>query len=248
MFDEGSGSPLVVIPGVQGRWEWMLPALRALAKRCRTISYSLPPVVGFEQFVAQMDATLDERGIEKAAICGVSFGGLIALKYAAARPERTQRLILVSTPSPSWTPSPLQARYLARPWLAPAFFATAPARVWPEIAAAIDAWPSRVRFCVEHGIRVAAAPVHPAQMATRVRLRPGPDLCADCARVSAPTLVITGEAELDTVVPVSSTLEYTRLIPGARYETMDRTGHLGLITQPDRFARLVGSFVDATNS
>ena len=48
----------MVIPGVQGRWEWMLPALRALAKRCRTISYSLPPVVDFEQFVVTQLVTV----------------------------------------------------------------------------------------------------------------------------------------------------------------------------------------------
>ena len=249
MFDQGSGSPLVVIPGVQGRWEWMRPALRALATRCRTISYSLPRVDDFDQFVAEMDATLDRRGIESAAICGVSFGGLIALKYAATRPARTKALILVSTPSPSWAPSAMQARYLARPWLsAPAFFATAPVRMWPEIAAAIDAWPSRMRFCVEHAVRVAAAPVDPSQMATRIRLKPGPDLCADCARVTAATLVITGEDTLDTVVPVTSTVEYTRLIPGARHETLHRTGHIGLVTQPERFARLVGEFINATSS
>src|SRR5262245_11267218 len=26
MFDEGTGVPLLVIPGLQGRWEWMRPA------------------------------------------------------------------------------------------------------------------------------------------------------------------------------------------------------------------------------
>src|SRR2546423_1330900 len=120
MFDEGSGPPLLVVPGIQGRWEWMQPALRALATRCRVVSYSLGAPSGsadaaFARFVAQAEAALDARSIEAAAICGVSFGGLIALKYAAARPERTKALILVSTPSPSWTPSPRQARYLARP-------------------------------------------------------------------------------------------------------------------------------------
>jgi 3-oxoadipate enol-lactonase len=249
MFDHGSGSPLVVIPGVQGRWEWMRPALDALARRHRTISYSLRAADDFEQFVAQMDATLDERGIDKAAICGVSYGGLIALAYAAARPERTERLVLVSTPSPSWKPSPLQARYLGRPWLsAPIFFATAPTRVWPEIAAAIDAWPSRMRFCVEHTVRVATAPVDPSQMAARVRLRPGQDLCAACARITAPTLVVTGEPALDTVVPVSSTMEYTRLIRGARHEKMSQTGHIGLVTQPDRFAGIVSGFLNGSHS
>jgi 3-oxoadipate enol-lactonase len=249
MFDHGSGSPLVVIPGVQGRWEWIRPALDALARRHRTISYSLRAADDFEQLVAQMDATLDERGIDKAAICGVSYGGLIALAYAAARPERTERLVLVSTPSPSWKPSPSQARYLGRPRLsAPIFFATAPTRVWPEIAAAIDAWSSRMRFCVEHTVRVATAPVDPSQMAARVRLSPGQDLCAACARITAPTLVVTGEPALDTVVPVSSTMEYTRLISGARHEKMSQTGHIGLVTQPDRFAGIVSGFLNGSHS
>ena len=30
MMDEGTGPPVIVIPGIQGRWEWMRPALRAL--------------------------------------------------------------------------------------------------------------------------------------------------------------------------------------------------------------------------
>jgi 3-oxoadipate enol-lactonase len=251
MFDEGSGPPLLVIPGIQGRWEWMQPALRALATQCRAISYSLDPPSGpadaaFGRFLAQADAALDARGIPAAAICGISFGGLIALKYAALRPERTKALILVSTPSPSWTPSPLQARYLARPWLStPAFVAGSPFRMWPEIAAAIEGWPARLRFCVEHVARIAAAPVIPSHMAARINLKADTDLGADCARVRAPTLVVTGDRVLDAVVPVDATREYTRLIAGAQYEMMAGTGHIGFVTQPDRFARLVGGFVNA---
>src|SRR6187431_2022360 len=105
MFDEGSGPVIVVIPGVQGRWEWMSPALRALSARCRVLSYSLGPAKTFDELVAQVDRVLDERGMQAAAICGVSFGGLIATKYAAARPERTTALVVVSTPSPEWKPS-----------------------------------------------------------------------------------------------------------------------------------------------
>jgi pimeloyl-ACP methyl ester carboxylesterase len=251
MFDEGSGPAIVVIPGVQGRWEWMRPTLRALATRCRVISYSLDAPSGtadaaFGRSVAQVDAALDAGGIEAAAICGVSFGGLIALKYAAARPERTKALILVSTPSPSWTPSPAQARYLARPWLsAPAFVAGSPFRMWPEIAAAIEGWPSRLWFCAEHAARVAAAPAIPSHMAARINLKGDADLRADCALVRAPTLVVTGDGNLDRVVPVEATREYTRLIEGARHEMMTGTGHIGLVTQPERFARLVGEFVNA---
>ena len=31
MTDRGAGPPLVLVPGIQGRWEWMAPAVDALA-------------------------------------------------------------------------------------------------------------------------------------------------------------------------------------------------------------------------
>jgi pimeloyl-ACP methyl ester carboxylesterase len=254
VFDEGSGPPLIVIPGVQGRWEWMRPALRALATTCRTISYSLRPTqqdgeAGFAELLAQLEAVMQERGITAAAICGVSFGGFVAVKFAAARPARTRALILVSTPSPSWSPSETQAGYLKRPWLStPAFVARAPGRMWPEIRAAIDGTGARLAFSMEHAARIIAAPIVPAHMAQRIKLRNGVDFEAACAAVTAPALVITGEPALDFVVPVQSTREYVDLIHNARYEMMDRTGHIGLVTQPERFARIAGGFVNATNT
>lgn len=249
MFDEGNGRPIVVIPGVQGRWEWMRPALRALSGRCRAISYSLETAKTFDELVAQVDGVLDRCGVQTAAICGVSFGGLVAAKYAAVRPDRTSALIVASTPSPAWVPSAAQARHLANPWRStPAFLATAPGRMWPEIAAAIDDWPSRLRFCAGHVARIVAAPIVPAEMAARMRLSPGVELERDCARVRARTLVITGSPELDRVVPVASTREFVTLFRDATYTMMDRTGHIGLVTQPDRFAEIVGEFVNASSS
>jgi len=246
IYDVGTDAPIVVIPGVQGRWEWMRPALRALAAHCRTISYSLGGRT-FDELVAEVDAALDARQIETAAICGVSFGGMVAVRYAALRPERVTAVVIVSTPSPSWQPSAAQARYIAGPWRStPAFVATAPARLWPEIAAAVQGWPGRIAFCAGHAARIAMAPIVPAQMAARIKLRDEVDLHADCARVKAPALIVSGEPSLDRVVPVESTRDYVGLIPGAKYAMMDRTGHLGLLTQPARFARIVSEFIHAS--
>jgi pimeloyl-ACP methyl ester carboxylesterase len=246
IFDEGSGPPIVVIPGVQGRWEWMRPALRALSARCRVISYSLGAAKTFDELVTQVDGVLDRRGVQAAAVCGVSFGGLVATKYAATRPDRTTALVVVSTPSPAWTPSPRQARYLASPWRStPAFLVKSPGRMWPEIASAIDGWPARLRFCAAHVARIVAAPIVPAEMAARMRLNPGVGLLADCACVGARTLVMSGAPDLDRVVPVTSTREFVELVKGAKYAMMDRTGHIGLVTQPERFAEIVSEFVHA---
>ena len=41
IIDVGAGTPVVLIPGIQGRWEWMRPAVDALSKQCRVITFSL---------------------------------------------------------------------------------------------------------------------------------------------------------------------------------------------------------------
>jgi len=249
MFDKGSGPPIIVIPGVQGRWEWMSPAVEALARRCRTISYSLEPATAFEGLLKQLDRVLDERRLKRAAICGISFGGRIAAAYAATRPERTSALIIVCTPGPSWTPSTLQAGYLDHPWRStPSFLVSSPGRLWPEVAAAIPDGTSRVRFAISHTFRILTAPIVPAAMAGRMQLPMDVDLAGACTRIAAPTLVVTGEPGLDHVVPPASTREFVSLIPGAKYEMMEGTGHIGLVTQPDRFARIVGTFVNGSSA
>ena len=256
MFDAGVGPPLVVVPGLQGRWEWTKPALSSLAERCRTISYSLcgdigsrhrfERTLGFESYVRQLQAVLDEAAVERAAICGVSFGGLVAVRFAALHPERVSALVLASAPAPGWQPTPQQSRWLARPWIStPAFVLTAPCRVWPEISAAIPPWGPRIRFFVRQAIRCAAAPMSPGLMASRIRCAAGIDFSADCCRIGAATLVLTGEEELDRVVPVDSTRYYASLIPGAEYRMLPQTGHMGLITQPAMFADVVSGFVHA---
>lgn len=256
IYDKGSGPPVIVIPGVQGRWEWMRSALEAMSTRCRAISYSLAgdfgsgqkldPALGFENYVQQLDAIFDRTGLDRAAICGVSYGGFIALRYAATRPERVRSLILVSSPAPGWTPTERQRRYVSRPWLmAPAFVAAGPMRLGPEIRAAFDTWPARLGFALRHAVRIAAAPIIPSLMASRVTLQQGLDFAADCARVTAPTLIVSGERHLDRVVPTEVTRRYESLIRGARYEMMERTGHIGLVTRPDRFSAIVCGFVHA---
>jgi 3-oxoadipate enol-lactonase len=256
MFDEGEGPPVIVIPGVQGRWEWMTPGLRALARRCRTMSYTLcgdfgsgttfDPALGFENFVRQIDGVFDRTGIRTAAICGVSYGGFIALRYAAERPERVASLIFVSAPAPGWAPSVRQARHIARPWLStPAFLLASPLRVWPEIRMAFDSAAAALAFMARHAVRVLAAPVIPASMAAKVRLQQAIDFQPDCAQIAAPTLVIAGEEGMDTVVPTEATRRYLELIRGARFERFERSGHIGMITRPERFAEIVSGFVHA---
>jgi pimeloyl-ACP methyl ester carboxylesterase len=255
VFDQGNGTALIVIPGVQGRWEWMKPALKELAKRCHVMSYTLTgdigsemrfdPALGFDNFVRQLDGVFDRTGVGQAALCGVSYGGLIALRYAALRPERVTSLVFVSSPAPGWVPSSRQRRYLAHPWRStPAFVLTSPLRLWPEIRAAYDTTRERLAFSLRHGLRVMLAPAVPPRMAKRVTMQQRVDFASDCERIKVPTLIVTGEDGLDHIVPARVTREYRRLIPGARYVQMKRSGHIGLLTRPAQFADIVTGFIN----
>jgi 3-oxoadipate enol-lactonase len=256
VFDQGNGAALIVIPGIQGRWEWMKPALNELRKRCRTVSYTLcgdagsgmrfDSARGFENYLLQLDEVFRRTGIEKAALCGVSYGGFIALRYAARRPERVTALILASSPSPGWVPTERQQRYVSHPWRsAPSFVVNAPLRLWPEIRAAYDTPGERLMFTARHAARVVAAPLMPPVMAARVTLQQEMDFAPDCAAVKAPTLLLTGEDHLDKIVPPAITRRYQELIPGAQCVRMPRSGHIGLLTQPARFSDIVIGFMHA---
>ena len=254
MLDLGSGPPVVVLPGVQGRWEWMRPGLDALAERCRVLTDSLPgergslagldPGRGFDQHVAWVDALLDRAGVRRAVVCGVSYGGLVALRYAARRPERTAGLVIVSSPAPGWQPNCRVEWYLARPRLLfPVFALSSPLRLHREIAAAFPNPLRRGRFWLQHLQRITRYPCTPVRMARRVRLLAGTEFAADCRRVHAPALVVTGDPGLDRVVPVESTRAYVDALGGgAAVGRIHGTGHMGLMTKPDRFRDLVGGF------
>jgi pimeloyl-ACP methyl ester carboxylesterase len=256
IFDQGSGPPVVVVPGVQGRWEWATPALRRLASTCRAISYSLCGDIGsggrlerdlgFDNYVQQLDRVLDRASVSRAVLCGVSFGGFVALRYAALRPERVSALVLASAPGPGWQPNPRQAAWIARPWWSvPAFVLSSPLRVWPEVSASLPVVTSRLAFFARQGLRCVTAPMIPSLMAARIRQAAALDFESDSRRVSAPTLVISGEENLDRVVPVESTRIYATLIPGAEYRQLRQTGHMGLLTQPEVFAAVVSEFAHA---
>jgi 3-oxoadipate enol-lactonase len=246
MIDIGTGPPLVLIPGIQGRWEWMRPTVTALAQQHRVLAFSLnePPLEHgediFDAWARHIDLMLDRAGVGAAAIVGISFGGLVGVRYAARRPERVRSLTLVSTPSPRWRLDPRSAGYARHPLLSlPLFAIRAVTRLGPEIIAARPTWLSRLQLGFEYAWRTVSAPMSPATMARWARTWMATDLTADPSKVTAPTLVVTGEPRLDRVVPVSSTLEYLELIPHARHVTLTGTGHIGIVTKATKAASLI---------
>jgi pimeloyl-ACP methyl ester carboxylesterase len=253
VIDRGTGTPIVLIPGLQGRWEWMRPAVSALARHLRVITFSLcdersspfpcDPEKAFDNYVEQVETALDRAGVEKAVIAGVSYGGLIATEFAAKHPERVSGLVLASALHASWEPDPRQQRYLSAPVLmSPMFVATAPNRMRSELNAALPTIGARLRFSLAQVARVVMAPARPSKMARRIEWAKAHHF-ADPHKVTSPVLIITGEPGLDRIVPVDVTRRYLDEFETAEHVVLKRTGHIGLVTRPDAFAGVLERFV-----
>ena len=257
MIDVGTGTPLLLIPGVQGRWEWMRPAVEALSRRFRVLSFTLAgepasrealdPELGFDTFVAQALRVLDTAAVGEAIVCGVSYGGLVAVRFAGVHPGRVRGLVLVSAPPPDYEPDAAVRGYLRAPWLmAPLFMLRATRRGLREIHRALPTWRGRAAAVYRQARGVILSPTAPHRMSQRVRLLRSVDFMEGVRRARhVPTLLITGEPALDQVVAVDGTLRYRHLLDNVTVRRIERTGHLGLVLRTDEFVDAISEFVGA---
>ncbi|HUU34958.1 MAG TPA: alpha/beta hydrolase [Vicinamibacterales bacterium] len=253
IIQRGEGPAIVLVPGLQGRHEWQLPTVAALAACGQVSTFSLcdeptsgftwTEAAGFENYLAQLDEVLRATAAERPLLVGISYGGLIAAEYAARRPGTVAGLVLASAPPPGWTLPARAQRYLTAPRLmAPAFWLGAPLRLYPELRAAFPAGRDLLHFVVDHGLRVAGAPASTARMVRRLRWLTAARFSTG-RPIPVPALIVTGEAGLERVVPPADTLRYLEWLPHARVVTMPHTGHSGTVTRAGDFARLVADFM-----
>jgi pimeloyl-ACP methyl ester carboxylesterase len=256
-FEQGQGTPIVFIPGLQGRWEYTRPTVEALARHFRVVTFSLgdepsaefafDATRGFDSYADQVLSVIDTTATPNAVVCGVSFGGLVALRFAARHADRVSALVLASTPGPGWHLRPRHDLYARWPLLfGPLFAAEVPFRARPELLAALPDAGERRAFSSAILRTLMKAPISLRRMARRARLIGGYDAASDAERISVPTLVLTGEASLDHVVDVDGSSRYAQLIHGSKRVVLSQTGHQGTLTRPDLFVDEVSKFLNGS--
>ena len=107
----GEGDPVICVHGLGGTKVSFLPTVAALADQYRVIAMDLPGSGDSEKplgaaydapyFARSIDALLDELDIERAYLIGNSMGGRVAIELGLLRPDRTERIALLS-PALAW--------------------------------------------------------------------------------------------------------------------------------------------------
>ena len=193
------------------------------------------PIAGLDLAVhlADIVAYLDARGIARAAIVGVSFGGVLAVELAARHPERVAAVVAYEPPYGPLADEATRAAFQALAG------ATADAHRTGGPADAAETF-----------LRAVAGDAAWDRLSERSRAflaREGDGAAADAAltgarpeslaSIVAPVTVLTGSASEPFYGPIADAL--ASRIPGARRGTLDGLGHPSPITQPAPVAAAV---------
>lgn len=245
--DAGSGPPLVLVPGLSGDKESFLYQVPVLSQAFRVLAVDLRPVVGDEAegldlFVDDLVDVLDAFGVTSAAVLGLSFGGAIAMQFAARHPRRARALILVNT----LTRLDLSHVGFNRSLLIPLAYLTtrfAPraaaetlARMWGDL----QVWvfdPSEGNDRVYYYQQTSAGRVPFPDGSRRLALLRDFDLRDGLPAIRAPALVVRGTT--DTYCPEPWSREIAALVPRADFLEIAGAGHLALMSKAETFNRVV---------
>jgi len=102
----GSGPPVVLLHGVGLNQSIWVGQVKALKPDFQVITYDLlghgrsaaaRANAPLEDWINQLNSVVRELVLEKFALVGFSFGGLIAQAYAALHPHQIEKLVLMST-------------------------------------------------------------------------------------------------------------------------------------------------------
>ncbi len=241
----GEGPPIVLIPGMAGGYELLGPLANILAKDFRVISYQLRgedncfalrrPFTR-EDLVEDLAEFLDYMCLEKPTVMGVSFGGLLALEFAAKYTFRLKDLIVQGTGSRfqrglfqmslgtvlSRFPLPSDSPFVNQ------FF-----NLLFGCAAKKDAlfdFVTRQTWQTDQSM-----------MAHRFQLAESFDITSRLGQIRVPTLVMAGDKDL--LVTRQSLKELVDGIENAQFKRLARTGHLAFVTNPALVAEKASQFL-----
>jgi 3-oxoadipate enol-lactonase len=244
--ESGSGpaTPIVFLHGVGSDKSVWRPQLEHFGRERRAIALDYP---GYgdsdpapsgttrDDYASAIISAMHELGVDRAHVCGLSLGGVVAIAMHHAGAGRCASLILADTFAVHPDGQAIYDRSMAVTDLR----AMAEARVDVLLAQPADpAVRSEVVDTMARipvpAYRIGAEAVWLADQADRAQA------------IDVPTLVVCGTE--DKVTPPILSQALAKLIPGARYEEIEGAGHISNFEKPAAFNTLVGDFIRAVDS
>lgn len=243
--EAGSGTPVVLLhafPLSSTMWD---RARRPLSAGAHLLT---PDLRGFgrtplgtaepslELLADDVCALLDDRGIDRAVVGGVSMGGYVTMAFLRRHPERVSGVVLIDTKASADDDAARANRErIARVILEehhprilledvlPTLLGDTTRRHRPEVLGEVQ------------GL-VESAPPPAVAWAQRAMAR-RPDSLATLREVAVPGLVVVGEE--DTLAPVSAAQAMADALPKADLVTVPGAGHLSPVERPDAVAQAI---------
>jgi 3-oxoadipate enol-lactonase len=245
--DVGRGESVVLIHGHpfdRTLWQPQLADLhagfRVLAPDLRGFGQSpvTPGSVTMREYAADIEQLLDELGIGRAAIVGLSMGGLVTMELASAQPDRYWAIGLVATTAEPVTPTERAARReradsVDRDGLGSLIDYMHTGLYGPACPPAVQARVDAI---------MAAAPPAGAAAALRGRAE-RPDYRARLAALDIPAFVCAGSA--DPWSNAAVTAEIAACLKHPEVLIIDGVGHLPNLEAEVAFNRALQAFLQS---
>jgi 3-oxoadipate enol-lactonase len=237
----GDATPIIFLHGVGSDKSVWAPQLAHFGQSRRAVAFDYPGYGESEfidgatrdNFASAILAAMDALGIDRAHICGLSLGGVIAIAMNAAAPDRCASLIIADSFAIHPDGQAIHDRSIAAS-LAMTMLELAEARSGVLLGSA--ATPVLRAEVVE-----TMAAIDPAAFRLGVPAVWLADQSERASAIDIPTLILVGEE--DGITPPALSEELANLIPGARLERIARAGHLANAEQPEAFNSAIESFL-----
>ena len=249
-----SGPPVVLIHGYTDSARDWVPMLPYLSKQFRLIlvdirghGKSSKPECCYARldFAYDIKLLLDALSIRRADVVGHSLGSIIAQTFAEYWPERTDRVVLISSTGgrPPGSTAPPQFDFAAE-------IRKLKEPIEPDSPFMIAWWDSPTPvdpdFIRRQRLDSAAIPLK-VWLAVLDEALPSAtayaDLQSTLPRLKAPTLLIWGSKDPIMEEPVRKTLEVA--LPGAKVKIFEGLGHNPFWENPPAVARVINAFLGA---
>jgi len=246
--EQGTGDPVILIPGLGGVGLGWGPQIPLFAERFRTIipdhrgvGQSSKPDTGYTiaQHARDMAGLLRALKAAPAHIIGVSTGGAIAQVMAIEHPDTVRSLVLVA----SWGKTDARFRRLFEIRKAVLH------QIGPEPAMQLTFLilysPSYYRAHWEHWEpfvrQLKANPPDASIAAKRIDMILDHDTLDHLKGIHQPTCIVVGE--MDVVTPVYFSEELKRHIPQSELHVISGGGHSVYVEKPEEFFKTVQTFL-----